>query len=180
MSLWAFVLLLGIGCTAVDTPQAGWSEPAELPPDQEGWGKTIEVTEGGRRRAVVTAGHFRKYDSSRKAELDEGITVLFFNPSGRKQVSNLTAQQAEIDEKTGDMEVSGSVVLVGEDSTRLETERLRWNRKSEKITGEDRVTIRRSEGVETGIGFEATSDLKHWTLREVVTRFGRPDSSEKE
>lgn len=180
MILCIVVLLLCISCSVYETPQSGSFDSSEKLPDQEGWRKSIELTDQGRRRALVTAGHFSKYDHLQKAKLDGGITVLFFDSTGQKQVSKLTALQAEINEKTGEMEVSGSVVLIGEDSTRLETESLRWNRKTEKIIGQSRVIIRRSESIETGVGFQATSDLMRWTMQKVVTRFGHSYSSEME
>ena len=174
---WSLALALGAawaGCTRIDDMPAR-TEPSEKHPDQEIWGWKTAVTEGGRRRVVVSAGHYRKYDRSRKAELDGGVTVQFLDASG-KQVSRLTASKAEIDEKSRDMVVSGDVMLLAEDSTRLETDSLHWHHQSERITGEGRVTIRRPDGIETGVGFEATSDLKRWTLRQVITRLGRADS----
>ena len=124
--------------------------------------------------ATVAAGRFRKYESAKRAELDGGVRVIFYDSAGEKKVSELTARRAEIVEKTWDMLVSGEVMLVAVDSTRLATDLLRWHRKSEKITGEGQVTISRPEGVETGVGFEASSDLKRWTLRQVTTRLRNP------
>ncbi len=151
--------------------------PSErLEPDQEAWGWTTVLTEEGRKRAVISAEHFQKFISSRKATLDGGISVVFYDAFGIKPVSKLTAQKAEIDETTGNMVVFGDVLLVSEDSTQLATDTLSWSRKNRQIVGPGEVVIRRPDGVESGIGFEAASDLKRWTLRRVVTRFGRIDS----
>ena len=68
------------------------------------------------------------------------------------------------------------LILAWRDSTRLETDTLIWSRKSDLITGGGRVLIRRPDGEETGVGFEATSDLKRWSMREVTTRLTRPDT----
>ena len=168
--LWA----TGLGCSAGDLPPSD-PQPAAAPlPDQEAWQWSTVVTREGRRRAVVSAGHFRRFDRLQKAELDGGVRVVFYDAAGGEAVSELTAQQAEIYEKTWDMRVSGDVLLVAGNGTRLETDALCWHREGEKITGEDRVTIRRAEGMETGVGFEASSDLKHWTLRKVTTHLGEP------
>ncbi len=178
MSQWTLILILGIsglGCTEVEHPPAH-PESSKSRPDQEIWGWTAALTRGGRRRAVVRAGHFQKYDRSPKMELDEGVTVIFYDSSGKVRVSRLTAQRAEIDDKTNDMVVFGHVVLLAEDSTRLETDTLKWSRQSGGINGEGRVTVYRPDGVETGVGFEASSDLKRWTMRQVITRLGQPDS----
>lgn len=174
---WIRLLVLGLcasGCTQVEQSPVR-PESSKPRPDQEIWGWTAELTQGGRKRAVVKAGHFQKYDRSPNTELDEGVTVIFYDSHGQRQVSELTARRAEIDGKTNDMMVFDLVVLIAQDSTRLETDSLSWHRESEKITGQGRVRIRRSDGVETGVGFEASSDLKRWTMHQVITRLGRAD-----
>ncbi len=93
-----------------------------------------------------------------------------------KQVSELTARQAEIDEESGDMVAMGEVALVAANGTRLETDTLRWNRETDRIKGNGRMTLRRPDGEETGVGFEASSDLKWWKMHQVSTRLGGADS----
>jgi LPS export ABC transporter protein LptC len=127
----------------------------------------------------VSSEHFQRFDRDKKALLDGGVTVHFYNARGTKRVSTLTARRAEIDDRSKHMIASGDVVLVAEDSTRLETDALCWHRETEKITGEGRVTICRPDGRESGVGFEATSDLKRWSMLEVTTRLGRPDSTKQ-
>jgi len=124
---------------------------------------------------VVASGHFTRFDKTRRSELDEGVRVGFYDAAGTTEVSRLTARRAVIDESSWDMEVSGDVALVARDSTRLETEVLRWHRESDRITGEGQVTISRAEGTETGVGFEASSDLKQWSLRQVTTHLRAPE-----
>jgi LPS export ABC transporter protein LptC len=136
------------------------------------------VTQAGRKRAKVSAAHFQRYERDEKALLDGGVEVHFYNARGTERVSTLTAQRAEIDDRSRNMTASGGVVLAAQDSTRLETDALCWHRESEKITGEGRVTIYRPDGMESGVGFEASSDLKRWSMRQVTTRLGDPDSTQ--
>lgn len=151
--------------------------PASHPlPDQEAWDWSTLVTRDGRMRAKVWAAHFQKFDAERKADLDGGIKVEFFDSDGKKQASVLTAERGEIEDRTGDMTVSGHVLVISQHDTRLETDSLRWHRSTEQISGDGRVTIRRPGGVETGVGFEAPSDLSRWSLHHVTTRLGGPDS----
>ncbi len=174
VGLWILGICL-VACSPVpqvdDLPDSG-----QVSPDQEAWGWTTVVTRDGRKRVQLEAAHFRKYDASRKAELDGGVTVWFFDATGQKRVSELTANRAEIDEETGDLMVAGNVLLASTDSTRLETDTLRWLREDEKVSGDGQVTIRRPDGRETGVGFEATSDLKRWTLHRVTTHLARADT----
>ena len=163
-----------MGCTPVETPPQTEDAESESP-DQEAWGWSTRVTRSGKIRAEITAAHFLKFDSSRLAQLNGGVEVEFYDRSGRA-VSSLTADRAEIDENSSDIVVYGNVLVVSRDSTRLETESLTWVRETDKITGKGKVTLRRPDGVETGVGFEASSDLKRWTMHQVITRLGSPDS----
>lgn len=167
--------LIGLGCGGPETPSQR-PPPAETRPDQEAWGWTTVLTEEGRKRAVISAAHFRKFVGSEKATLDEGISVAFYDAAGNEPVSWLTARQAEIDERTGNMVVAGEVLLISRDSIRLETDTLLWRRDDRTIAGPGPVAVRRPDGFETGVGFQASSDLKQWTLRQVVTRFGQTDT----
>lgn len=146
------------------------------PPDQEAWGWNTVVTRNGRKRAEVAAGHFRKYDRTLTALLDSGVAVSFFDGSGLKRVSVLTARKAEINEESGDMVAIGKVAVVATNGTRLETDTLRWNRDTDMITGNGRMILWRPDGEESGVGFEASSDLQWWKMRQVSTRLGGADS----
>ncbi|MCE2437845.1 MAG: LPS export ABC transporter periplasmic protein LptC [Candidatus Latescibacteria bacterium] len=168
-------LFLATGCSPPSQPPSNHSAVPK-PPDQEAWGWNTVVTRNGRKRAEVTAGHFRKFDRTLTALLDSGVTVSFYDGSGLNRVSVLTARQAEIHEDSGDMVVTGGVAVVATNGTRLETDTLRWNRETDMIKGNGRMTLRRPDGEETGEGFEASSDLKWWKMRQVSTRLGGVDS----
>ena len=173
LSLSVFFYLTLVGCTRLEPPASNQVEESPDMPDQQIWGWSSLVSESGRKRALVRAGKFEKFDQ--KSRLTDGVTVVFFNAKG-DTTSKLSAAEGEIDEQTGQLLVSGGVVLEAQDSTRLETEVLQWDRKQDRITGDGKVTLRRAEGVETGIGFEASSDLKRWSMKQVVTRL-RPSPS---
>ena len=100
--------------------------------------------------------------------------VAFFNAQG-DTVSTLSAERGEINASGDDMKVFGSVVVVARDCTQLQTDSLRWQREEDRIMGEGHVTISRPDGTETGVGFNASSDLKQWTLLFVNTRMRRKE-----
>jgi LPS export ABC transporter protein LptC len=64
-----------------------------------------------------------------------------------------------IREKTGRLDVFGKVVVVTQDSARLDTEFLRWNPERDKIETDAYVKFTRRDNVMTGWGMEADSDL---------------------
>ena len=164
-----------VSCSSVEDPKTSHDDGPPSP-DQEAWGFSWSVTRDGRPRAAIHAEHFTKWDKTRTRVVDGGVTVYFSDAAGRDTVSTLTADRAQIDEATEEVMALGRVLLISTDSTHLETDTLVWNRTTDLITGGGPVTIRRPDGVETGIGFEATSDLEQWTMHQVSTRLQRQDS----
>ncbi len=139
-------------------------------PDQEGWDVTKQVTRNGRLRALIRSPHLRKYDRERVLRLDQGVSVTFYAPGSGKVLSTLTSRRALIDQGRRVLTATDSVVLKSDRGSTLYTDTLRWEEETEMIRGPSRVRIEDVDGTETGIGFEARSDLSSWTLREVVTR----------
>ncbi len=152
-------------CAPADRVQ----QAAETPPvDREMWDWSTRITDRGKARAQVQTGYFQQVSDSEPARLSGGVRVVFFNARG-DTVSTLRADRGEINASGDDMKVFGSVVVVARDSTQLQTDVLRWQRDADRIMGEGHVTISRPEGIETGVGFQASSDLKQWTLNFVHT-----------
>ena len=131
---------------------------------------TKEVTRNGRPRASIQAPHLAKYDRERVSRMDGGVSVTFFGYGIGDTVSTLTSHKAEIDEGRRILTAIENVVLVSNRGSTLYTDTLRWEEETEMIQGPDSVRIESERGTETGIGFEAKSDLSTWTLRQVVTR----------
>jgi lipopolysaccharide export system protein LptC len=102
--------------------------------------------------------------------MDGGVSVTFFGVGVSDTVSELTSRRAEIDEGRRILTAIENVVLVSNRGSTLYTDTLRWEEETEMIQGPARVRIESDRGTETGIGFEAKSDLSTWTLRQVVTR----------
>jgi hypothetical protein len=118
---------------------------------------------------VISAGRYRHFDPIRTDSLDQGVEVAFFDAAG-KRVSLLRCRVGVVTQRDRNTLALGSVVVTATDSTILETEALRWENESERIYGDGPVTIRRPDGLETGIGFESSPDLKRWSMRDVITR----------
>lgn len=126
------------------------------------------VTRQGRKRVTVRADSLFRSAVKSQAFFTGDVRVVFWGAKG-DTVSILSASQGSVDPDGDQITVLGNVVVLASDSTRLETDSLRWNREQERIFGDGIVSILRPEGREQGIGFEATADLKQWTLRQVET-----------
>ena len=164
------LLALLIGCSSPEDPAPAVGQSRSDRPDQEAWDVTKEVTRNGRLRASIKAPHLSKFDRERVSRLDGGVTVSFYAAESGQVLSNLTAEKAVIDEGRRILTAMDSVVLVSNRGSTLYTDTLRWEEESELIRGPAHVRIEDDRGTETGIGFEAKSDLSTWTLREVVTQ----------
>ena len=164
------VLLCALcACAPVEQAQRAADE---TPAMREMWGWSTQVTDRGSARARVQAGHFQQATERDPAQFSEAVRVAFFDSDG-DTVSILRAERGEINAAGDDMKVFGSVIVMARDSTQLQTDSLRWQREEDRITGDGHVTISRPDGVETGVGFRATSDLKKWTLNFVQTQIRR-------
>ena len=164
-------VLLCILCACAPVDQI--EHPAkETPVNREMWQWSTRITDRGKSRAQVWAGSFQQVSENEPARFSDGIRVVFFNAQG-DTVSSLSAERGEINASGDTMQVFGSVVVVARDSTQLQTDALRWQRDEDRIMGEGHVTISRPDGLETGVGFNASSDLKQWTLLFVNTQMRR-------
>lgn len=164
------VLVVLLACSRPEEAPAVRHVRTEDRPDQEAWDVTKEVTRNGRLRASIRAPHLRKYDRERVSRLDGGVSVTFYSPVTGDTLSKLTSRKALIDEGQRILTAIDSVVLLSGKGSALYTDTLRWEEETETIRGPSRVRIEGDDGTESGIGFEAKSDLSSWTLREVVTR----------
>ncbi|MDE2800877.1 MAG: LPS export ABC transporter periplasmic protein LptC [Gemmatimonadota bacterium] len=161
-------------CTLCACASADRIEQAanEGPVNREMWHWSTHITDRGKSRAQVSAGSFQQVSEDEPARFSDGVRVVFFNAQG-DTVSTLRAERGEINASGDDMKVFESVVVVARDCTQLQTDSLRWQRDENRIMGEGHVTISRPDGTETGVGFNASSDLKQWTLLFVNTRMRR-------
>ena len=140
--------------------------------NREMWHWSTRITDRGKSRAQVQAGSFQQVSEDEPARFSDGVRVVFFNSQG-DTVSTLSAERGEINASGDDMKVFGDVVVVARDRTQLQTDSLRWQRDEDRIMGEGYVMISRPDGTETGVGFNASSDLKQWTLLFVNTQMRR-------
>ena len=128
-----------------------------LRPDSEVQGATVFLYDRDRKTTEIRADLIRRFeaiDSTMGYKLD----IDFFDSVGQVS-SNLVSDSGVIREKTGRLDVFGKVVVITQDSARLDTEFLRWNPERDKIETDAFVRFTRNNDVMTGWGMEADSDL---------------------
>lgn len=162
-------LIAVVGCSDKSIPEGGDSagEGSGLQPDSEVFGATIHLYKSDRMTTEIRADkivRFEAIDSTMGYVLDVDI----FDSLGQIN-SNLVGDSGVIREKINQLEVYGHVVVVTQDSARLETDYLRWNPQREKIESESFVKFTRRDDVMTGWGMEADPDLGRLKIKSQVS-----------
>ncbi|MBL7013605.1 MAG: LPS export ABC transporter periplasmic protein LptC [Candidatus Marinimicrobia bacterium] len=157
-----FVLWLFVSCSAPIEIEN--SETRDGRPDQEGWNVTIYMTNEGSMTAKIHAGHLEKYQEKEFALLDSGVVIDFYD-SDEKHISILSAQRAEVDEKSNDMIAMGNVIAISDSGMTLYTDTLTWNSKKEIMFTQDSIMLTTQyQDTLYGVGFESDSDLENWKI----------------
>jgi len=163
MSPFIFLLCLFLAVSCVD------SKKIELPsseglPDQESWIVNIILTDQGKIRAKVRAGHLEKYNEKEFILLDSNVTVDFFDLN-EQHTSILNSNKAEVNQSSNDMKAIGNVVAVSDSGISLYSETLEWDSKNEKLRTKDSIMITTlDKDTLYGIGFESDSNLENWKI----------------
>ena len=119
-------------------------------------------------RAQLTSRTAFVFEDRKETNLGGGVRVRFFDRTTGKQAAVLTADSAIIDDKTKDMTAIGHIVVVSDSSqTRLETSRLIWDEKTERIRTNERVRITTPTEVIEGTGLVSDQFLTDYRLFKV-------------
>jgi len=132
-------------------------------------GKDIEVlysSQGKVKARMQAPSLLRHRDKNPYSELPDGLKIIFFDDS-LKQESKLTARYGVTYEKSHEMIVRDSVVVVNVKGEKLETEELIWNDQTEKITSNKFVKIQTADEIIYGDGLEANSDLTNYKIKKI-------------
>lgn len=98
--------------------------------------------------------------------MKDSLHIWFYDQDMNVQ-SELIADNAIRNRVTGKMEAFGNVIVYNEKGERLNTERLLWDEKKEKILTNDSVTITKTSQVIKGIGLESDQNFINYEIRNV-------------
>lgn len=163
------ILVLVSGCSEDSISQNG---SAALPvdaitPDQVTSKARIYLYSGGHKTTDLRANELRQF-----TRLDSTVAIKlyieFFDSTGAR-VSTLTADEGYIREKDDFLAVFGSVVAIGEDSVRVETEYLEWDATSELVETDSFVTVIRNGDTLTSYGMITDPGLRDITFKKQVS-----------
>ncbi|RMF09610.1 MAG: LPS export ABC transporter periplasmic protein LptC [Candidatus Neomarinimicrobiota bacterium] len=170
---WVFLGLLWLwaGCSSSSQPLP--EATREGRPDQESWDVTITLSEGGRERAVIRAGHLTKFNERYYTNLEDDVIVDMFN-ADRQHTFRLYADRAEVDERAQFMRAISHVVVLSDSGVDLATDTLSWDQDESLVYTDDSVRVTTEAGDTLyGVGFESDARLENWTIEHPTGSTGR-------
>ncbi len=155
------------GCEDKVKPSVLSTVDSRTLPQQESWNSQIVISDSGVVRAIIHAGYFKVYASSRTTLLSDSMHVQFYDPDGTP-TSLLTSREGAVDEVTNNLEARGSVVVTSESGTRLFTEELYWDQARELIHTPVFVRVISPKERLQGVGLESDQGLKNYRIFRVT------------
>lgn len=132
-------------------------------------GKKIELlysTNGKVRARLIAPLLLRHRTKIPFTEMPNGLKLYFYNDSMVSE-SKLTAKYGITYEKSNEMIVRDSVVVINLKGEKLETEELIWNDQTQKISSTKFVKIQTHDEIIYGDGLEANSDLTNYKIKKI-------------
>lgn len=137
-------------------------------PDQISINPEVVFVDSSFTKAVLNAGRARIYQQRMETWLDGGLKLDFFSKKSGSRMSHLVADSAKIDDKTRDMFAFGNVVVVSDSTgSRLETQVLEWNNRTQRLYSNEFVRINTPNETIEGYGFESDPSLKNYRISRV-------------
>ena len=155
---------LMVGCDR--SSRVSTSEPSAELPDQEVTDFVVSETDTGRIEWKLYAQTAAMYNV-RSTVIARGVRVDFYDELGRRS-STLTAREGELNQVRKDMSARGDVVVQTTEGTRMNTQALRFDNQTHKITSDQFVRVERHGDVVTGYGFESDPNLEHFEFKREV------------
>jgi LPS export ABC transporter protein LptC len=139
-------------------------------------GFNLVQTIGGIKRLEVNAEEAQIYLKEKIMKFYD-VKVKYFDKG--KEISNLKSNEGVIYTDINEMELLGKVEIIAESNTKLETKKLRWIERDNKLFTDDFVKITRGDNVMMGYGMESDLNLENIVIKEVKTKITDLESIEE-
>lgn len=169
LSLTASCLLTTIQCSDRSPNVTDVTEEGKKLPDQIITGFGVTITDHGVKDTEVQAATAYVFEQEKRIEARE-LNVKFFSETG-EYYSELWADSGTINMESNDMRAIGNVVVLTEDSLKLETASLDWDDEKEEISTQDSVTFYQKDRTVTGRGLVSDPGLEDVEILSPTGRF---------
>jgi LPS export ABC transporter protein LptC len=154
----------GCGSDKIQPPKSDIISSDSIP-TQESFNSSVTFSDSGKVKAILYAGRIRVYSKFNYTLIDSGAKVDFYKNGVYS--STLIGKRGKIYDMTKDVEVYDSVKLVSEEGSTLNTKKLYWTNKTQKINSDEFVHITTKTDDIQGFGFEADQNLKNYVIYKV-------------
>jgi len=135
--------------------------------DQESWNSSVSFSDSGKIKAILKAGHISVYNVHNYTLIDSGAVVDFYKDG--EIVSTLTGKRGKVLEPSKDIEMYDSVIVISKkDNTTVNTQKMYWNNKLQKVSSDAFVKIKSPKEDIEGYGFESDQNLKNYKIYKVT------------
>ena len=139
-------------------------------PSQTGKNITMLYSDSTYLKIKLEAPEMLMYNKNVKEPmtiLPKGLYVIFYD-SKEKPATTLKGNYGVRYETSQRMEIKYNVEVVNEKGEKLNTEKLVWDERKQKITTDAFVTITTNKEVIMGNGLEANQDFSRYEIKEVT------------
>jgi LPS export ABC transporter protein LptC len=173
-----FVVLLVAACSSEIPEEVPEYQPGQVP-DEVFTDFVTEESDSGLTQWRLTAPRANRFAKRKLVLLDKPV-IEFFNRQGER-TTTLVSEKGKYSEETRDMLAYGNVVVRSVDGDILETDSLRWDSTTDKITTDNFVTLTQGNNVITGWELEADPNLNSVDIkRDVKARIVDKEGALKE
>ena len=142
----------------------------KVSPTQIGDSVTMLYTDSAQLVLMVKANRMLLYDRNVTEPftvLPKGVFVTFFDQD-EKVSATMRANYGVRYEQSGKMQARHEVVVVNKRGEKLETEKLTWDQKSQRIYTDAFVKITTDKQVIMGTGMESNEDFSKYQIKKVT------------
>lgn len=160
----ALLAALLSGCEN-DIRQVNKITKIDTSPNQSATKLKVNYTENGKLVYTMSSPEMRKYEQpEQKTEFPKGFNVVFFD-STQHVKGSARANYAISHDVTEIIELKGNVIIVNyQAKTKIETEKMFWDRRAKTVSGDRAVRIITPEKVVKAGGFNAAEDLSKYNI----------------
>jgi LPS export ABC transporter protein LptC len=165
------LVLMLVGCGRGQHSPSAPHNPLADSADQVVFGARSKMTDGGVSKSDLYADTAYFFDDNTRIEMRGHVLVTFFTDVGAKNAV-LTSKEGTYNNRTGNMEARGNVIVNTVDGRHLTTPVLRFNQTRNEISSDSSFVTTDSTRRLTGIGFTSDPNMNNIHCLKACSGFG--------